>query len=390
MEHCYHTGRIAITGDRRVVSASSRDATAGESAAGSLAPGSFSGAIDCDVHPRVPNIDALKRYMNDHWRETVEVRGIEGFESIAYPNNAPLTTRPDYVTGKVRADDDAGRMAKALLDPQQFSLAICNCLYAVQMIRDEHLAAAFARAVNDWVRHEWLDRDPRLRASIVLPIQNIELAVDEVNRCAEDKRFVQVLFLALGEQPLGKSMFWPIYRAAEKHGLTIGIHAGSSYHHALTGSGWPSYYLEDYAAQSLGFHAQVGSLVAEGVFVKFPKLKAVLIESGVTWLPPYLWRLAKFWRGVRLEVPWIDRPPMEIVRDHIRLTIQPFDAPNDPAVIARVLDQLPSEEMLLFASDFPHWQYDDNAMLPTGIDVALRRKILIDNPRAAYPRLVGG
>ncbi len=45
--------------------------------------------------------------------------------------------------------------------------------------------------------------------------------------------------------------------------------------------------------------------------MKFPKLKVVLIESGVTWLPPYLWRLSKFWRGVRNEVPWIDRPPEE-------------------------------------------------------------------------------
>ena len=92
---------------------------------------------------------------------------------------------------------------------------------------------------------------------------------------------------------------------------------------------------------------------------------------------------------MRLEVPWIDRPPMEIVRDHIRLTIQPFDAPNDANVVARALDQLPSDEMLLFASDFPHWQFDGDAMLPTGIDGALRRKILIDNPRAAYPRLSG-
>ena len=327
----------------------------------------YTGAIDCDMHPRVPNVAALSRYMSDYWRETVEVRGIDGFDTIAYPANAPLSLRPDYKQGQLRADEDAGRVGKALLDANGFSLAICNCLYAVQTIRDENLAAAFARAVNDWVRAEWLDRDPRLRASIVVPYQNAELAVDEVNRCAADPRFVQVLFLAMGEQPLGKSQFWPIYRAAEKHDLTIGIHAGSTYHHAVTGSGWPSYYLEDYGAQSQAFHAQLGSLIAEGVFVKFPKLKAVLIESGVTWLPPYLWRFSKFWRGVRLEVPWIDRPPMEIVRDHIRLTVQPFDAPEDPAMLARILDQLPSEDMLLFASDFPHWQFDGDAMLPTGL-----------------------
>lgn len=353
----------------------------------------WAGAIDCDVHPEVPGIASLSRYMNDYWREAVAVRGIDGFASIAYPVNSPLTCRPDW-----RADKAAGRPAAAttaattsaaFMDRLGFGHAILNSLYAVQMIRDERMAAAFASAVNDWVRAEWLDRDPRLRASIVLPIQNAELAVDEIERLAPDKRFVQVLCIAMGEQPLGKSQFWPIWRAAERHGLTIGIHAGSSYHHAVTGSGWPSYYLEDYAAQSLGFHTQLGSFIAEGVFVKFPGLKLVLLESGVTWMAPYMWRFGKFWRGVRLEVPWIDRSPAEIVRDHVRLTIQPFDAPASGATVGRLMDQLQSDELLLFSSDFPHWQFDGDDMLPSGLDASLRRKILVDNPLATYPRLGG-
>lgn len=353
----------------------------------------WKGAIDCDVHPHVPTIDALKRHMSDYWREAVEVRGITGFESVAYPPNAPITMRPDWradkAKGRARADTDAGRTAAALMDRHGFSHSILNSLYAVQIIRDEHMAAAFCAAVNDWLRAEWLDRDPRYRASIVLPLQSPELAVEEIERCASDKRFVQVLALAMGEQPLGKSQYWPVWKAAEKHGLAVGIHAGSSYHHATTGSGWPSYYLEDYAAQSLAFHTQLGSFISEGVFVKFPKLKLVLIESGVTWIGPYLWRLSKFWRGVRLEVPWIDRSPVEFVRDHVRLTIQPFDAPASGETVGRLMDQLQSDEMLLFASDFPHWQFDNDDMLPVGIDATLRKKILIDNPRATYPRLGG-
>ena len=236
------------------------------------------------------------------------------------------------------------KAAKATLDRFGFAHAICNCLFPVQAFRDENLAAAFARAVNDWLAAEWLDKDARLQGSVVLPIQSPERSVEEIERRAGDPRFVQVLMLAMGEHPLGKSRYWPIYAAAERHGFTVGIHAGSSYHHAVTGSGWPTYYLEDYAAQSLGFHTQLGSLICEGVFVKFPKLKVVLIESGVTWMPPYLWRLAKFWRGVRNEVPWIDRSPEEFVRDHVRLTIQPFDGaarsgahwpPHGPAAVRR-------------------------------------------------------
>jgi predicted TIM-barrel fold metal-dependent hydrolase len=43
--------------------------------------------------------------------------------------------------------------------------------------------------------------------------------------------------------------------------------------------------------------------------------------------------------------------------------------------------------MLLFSTDFPHWQFDGQAMLPPGIPAVLGRKILIDNPLATYPRL---
>ncbi|HEY7549405.1 MAG TPA: amidohydrolase family protein, partial [Hyphomicrobiaceae bacterium] len=308
---------------------------------------------------------------------------------IAYPANSPLTMRPDW--REARANADPARAAQATLDRFGFAHAICNCLFPVQAFRDENLAAAFARAVNDWLAAEWLAKDAGLRGSVVLPMQSPARAADEIERRADDDRFVQVLLPVFGEQPLGKSMYWPVYAAAERHGFTVGIHAGSSYHHAVTGSGWPSYYLEDYAAQASGFHTQLGSLVCEGVFAKFPKLKVVLIESGVTWLPPYLWRLTKFWRGVRSEVPWVDRPPEEIVRDHLRLTTQPYDAPPDgpgaAAHVGRLMDQLQSDEMLLFATDFPHWQFDGEEMLPAGIAPELRRKILIDNPLATYPRL---
>jgi len=348
-------------------------------------PSDFQGAIDCDVHPRLPTPKMLSQHMDAFWRDTVEVRGIDVWDSMAYPANAPFTVRPDW--RQARADANAANLAAATLDRFDFAHAILHCLFPVQTFRDENLAAAFARATNDWIAKEWLDKDKRLRASLVLPIQSAERSVEEIERLAADRRFVAVLALAMGETPLGKSRYWPIYAAAERHGLVLGIHAGSSYHQAVTGSGWPSYFIEDYAAQSVGFHTQLGSLICEGVFVKYPKLKVVLIESGISWLPPYLWRLGKSWRGVRQEVPWLDRSPEEFVRDHVRLSLNPFDAPPDAAHIGRIMDQLPSEQMLLFATDFPHWQFDGDELLPAGTPAGLKRKILIDNALATFPRL---
>ena len=134
-------------------------------------------------------------------------------------------------------------MQRHVFDEHGASIAILNCLYGIQLVFSEDMAEAFARAVNNWIAAEWLDRDPRLRASIIVPMQNVEYAVDEIERCAKDRRFVQILVPVMGEVPLGRRSLWPIYAAAERHGFAIGIHAGSAYRHPVTSLGWPSWYV---------------------------------------------------------------------------------------------------------------------------------------------------
>jgi hypothetical protein len=46
-----------------------------------------------------------------------------------------------------------------------------------------------------------------------------------------------------------------------------------------------------------------------------------------------------------------------------------------------------SDELLLFSTDYPHWQFDGDAALPEGMSPELVRKIMIDNPYATYGRL---
>ena len=347
------------------------------------------GAVDCDIHPAVPDTRVLLPHLDPYWREHVLRRGLErdNFEISSCPVNAPINARPDWKASAGPPGSSLPALQSQLLDHFSLAFGICNVLHGAQMMFSEDLSAAFCRAINNWLAAEWLDHDPRLRASIVVPPHSAELAAEEIERMAPDKRFVQVLLLAMTEMPLGRRQTWPIYAAAEKHGLPIGIHAGSSFRHPPSALGWPSYYLEDYVSQSQGFAAALNSLVTEGVFNKFPALKVVLIESGVTWLPASLWRLDKTWRGVRAETPWLETRPTEIVRQHVRLTLQPFDAPPTEQQLAAILEQLGSEEMLLFSSDYPHWHFDGDDAVPDGIPTDLLRKICVDNPLNTYPRL---
>lgn len=350
------------------------------------------GAIDCDIHPALPNTAALLPYLDEYWREHITQRGLEqdNYDSGAYPPNAPISARPDWRGPggtSSKPGVDLSLVQTQCLDAFGSRFAICNVIHAAPLVYSEDLAAAFCRAINDWMAKEWLDRDPRLRASIVVPIHSPDLAAAEIERCAADPRFVQVLLLASAELPLGRRMNWPIYAAAERHQLPIGVHAGSSMRHATTNTGWPSYYLEDYVGLASGCASALNSLICEGVFVQYPGLKVVLMESGVSWLPNFIWRANKTWRAARMEVPWQTRPPGEYIRDHVRLTVQPFDAPPTAAMTERVMEEIGSDEILLFATDYPHWHFDGADALPDGIPAHLARKIAIDNPLKTYPRL---
>jgi predicted TIM-barrel fold metal-dependent hydrolase len=351
----------------------------------------YAGAIDCDLHPAVPAMSVLVPYLDDYWREMVQVRALDrlNLSLTSYPDNAPISCRPDWkLDGGRKAGSSLAAMQQHVLDRYRPRFGILNCLYGAQAFHSEDMAAAFCRATNDWIRDEWLSRDARLRASIVITAQNPELAVAEIERRADDFRFVQVLMLVSGEITLGRRQLWPIYQIAERLQLPIGVHAGSTYRHAPTAIGWPSYYVEDYIAQSAAFENQLHSMIAEGVFAKFPGLKVVAIESGLTWLSGYIWRADKTWKGVRAEVPWVTRPPSEFVRDHVRFTVQPIDAADEREAILRLMDHLRSDELFLFSTDYPHWQFDGDAALPPGISDELARKIFSENALATYPRLM--
>ncbi len=332
----------------------------------------LAGAVDCDLHPAIPPVAALLPFLEGHWADAMLERGIESLEPASHPPGAPIAARPDR---RGRTGFDALRET---LDRWGLAAGILNPLIGTHLVFNADMAVALTRAANGWTAAEYLDRDTRLRASILLPLQSIPDTVAEIERRAADPRFVQVLVPGMWEVPYGRRALWPVWEACARHGLPLALHAGSAYRHPPTSLGWPSYHAEDYAALALGLQSQVGSLITEGVFQRFPDLTVVLIESGCTWLPSYLWRLAKFWRGVRSEVPWLTESPAAIARRHIRLTTTPFDAPDH--AVAAMIRQI-GEESLLFGSDWPHWQWEGET------PPLLSPRSARDNALATYPRL---
>jgi predicted TIM-barrel fold metal-dependent hydrolase len=301
--------------------------------------------------------------------------------------------------GVHRADavtEDGGRiegspvhLARQFFDVYQIEFGILNPenILGIGLSPEPDYAAAQASAINDVFVEEWLPVDPRFRYSLAVTPNDPALAAREIQRLGGHPGVVQVLLPGGARMPYGQRYFHPIYAAAVEHGLPVAIHPGTEgvgISGAPTAAGYPGSYLEWHTGLVGGFIAHLVSLVTEGVFVKFPGLKIVLVEGGVCWLPPLLWRLDKNWRALRQTVPWLDRPPSEIVFEHVFLTTQPLEEPDRPGHFHSMLGMFPADRMLLFSSDFPHWDGDTPDFTARNFPAPLRDNVMHGTARALY------
>jgi predicted TIM-barrel fold metal-dependent hydrolase len=347
------------------------------------------GPVDCDIHPGRNSPRDLFPYLERRWQAHAETFGVSqrhGYQSgVAYPKGQPAAARRDaWPPGGGKPGSSLAFMRSQHLDANGIAFGILNPLaFTGQGFQNLDLAAAFVRAINDWQLAEWTI-DARLRASVVVSYEDPAAAVAEIERRAGDANFVQVLVLGRTAEPLGQRKYWPMYEAAARAGLPIGVHAFGYGGWPITPGGWPSYYIEEMVGHAQCAQSQLVSMVVEGVFERVPDLRVVMIEAGFAWLPALAWRLDKHWSRLRAETPHLKRKPSEYLRDHVWLTTQPMEEPARQRDLLDVIGWI-GWDRLLFATDYPHWDYDDPAsVLPSGGTEAERRGLFRDNAMALY------
>lgn len=340
--------------------------------------------IDVDVHQSPPTPHHLFGYMSPRWQGYVERFGIRGPREGHYSTSGRrFAARADAWPKEGVPGSDLEMMRKQLLDRYGISHAVLGTTMQLDAgAQPRDLSTAMTQAINDWTRSEWLDRDDRLLASICTPFEYPRPAVQEIERWAGDPRFVAVLFNGRLERPLGNPKYWDIFEAAEGRHLPIEVHVAGLGGNQMTGAGIPTYYIEGHAGHVQDMEVHLISMVCEGVFERFPRLQVVLVEGGFSWVGPLKWRLDRSWEVLREEVPHLSRRPSEYVSDHFWFTTQPLEEPPQPGQLARVIEDGQLADRLLFATDYPHWDFDSpDALLTAGLDEELKRKITSANAK---------
>ena len=344
--------------------------------------------IDCDVHHNVSETEVLFPYLPKHYVEYIQDFGTM-MPGLGHTNMPGKGARTDLWVGQEDNPSAQPNVARTKhLDTYGIDYAILTGgPYAAAVHSDPDYAAAYCRAFNDWTLDYWVASDKRFKASIHIAPQDPQLAVEEIKRLGEHPDVVQILMPAGARMPFGNRHYHPIYAICEEMGLPMCVHfgaEGAGISSSPTAAGYPTYYLEMRMARPQIAMAHVVSLICEGVFEKFPKFKFLFIEHDFFWVPGLMWHMDGDWKGLRDYTPWVKRLPSEYLCEHIRFGSQPLPNTPTPDDLRTLLNWIRADEVMVFASDYPHWDWDEPSTFLKGYDESYRRKIMVDNARELY------
>jgi predicted TIM-barrel fold metal-dependent hydrolase len=112
---------------------------------------------------------------------------------------------------------------------------------------------------------------------------------------------------------------------------------------------------------------------------RYPKLRIVFTEAGISWVPYMMWRMDKYYHEYRRMVPFLEKRPSEYIRDQMWFATQPVEEPDEPSELVDVIRHI-GEDRILFASDWPHHDFDHpKAIRKLPMAETAKRKIMGEN-----------
>ncbi|MDZ4719114.1 MAG: amidohydrolase family protein [Roseiflexaceae bacterium] len=348
--------------------------------------------VDTDIHNDLPSLEELRPYLARKWHPWLDSSG-PGSASRYYANmgsgrmddavneeDGLAAGSPDWVIQQLITKY---RIDRGVLTGSVIGLGIQH---------DYHIQAAIASAYNEWTLDRWVRPYECFKGSIICPVQDVEASAAEVRRLGQNPGMVQVLLPSAARIPYGNKVYWPIYRAAVEHDLPVAIHVGSEgtgIANPPTAVGYPSTYLEFHTDHSQTMMAHCISLIADGVFEELLTLKFAFIEGGTVWAPYVMGRLDRLYPALKAEVPYLTMRPSEYLLRNCYFSTQPIEEPTDHRQLIQMLRMMHAEKTVVFASDYPHWDFDNPLMAFNFFPEDLKRRIFVENAVEMYgPRLL--
>jgi uncharacterized protein len=241
-----------------------------------------------------------------------------------------------------------------------YTVAFPTPMLLLGMHPQAEVEVALGRAFNRWLIEEILPREPRLKGMMYLPFNDPDACVEVVEEFADEPGVIGFTVVSTRYRPVHHNSYMRLYAALQATGKPLAFHSG--FHWGDESMKQVNRFISMHAISFCYFNMiHLTNWIINGIPERFPNLKVIWVESGLAWLPFMMQRLDSEYMMRSSEAPMLRRRPSEYIRD-MYFTSQPLETSNLKLTQA-TMEAVNADTQLLFASDWPHWDFD----LPTTI-----------------------
>jgi len=230
-------------------------------------------------------------------------------------------------------------------------------------------------AFNKWLTEEVLPQEPRMKAMLYLPFNHPEACVKAVEMYADNPSVIGFSVTSTRFRAVNHDSYMPLYSAIQATGKPLAFHSG--FHWGDQSMQQCNRFISMHAISFVYYNIiHMTNWIINGMPERFPKLKVIWIESGLAWIPFLMQRLDSEYMMRSSEAPLLKRRPSEYMRE-MYYSSQPLERSNLELTEA-TLKAMKADSQLLFASDWPHWDFDLPSSITTlpFLDEQAKRNIL--------------
>ena len=236
-----------------------------------------------------------------------------------------------------------------------------SCLFPTGMLNiglhpQKEMEVDLCWAYSRWVTEKVLpESDGRFYTMLSLPISDPDAALRHVETFGDRKGVGGFMVTTVRTIPVHDNSLMKVYRAIEERGLVLSFHSAFNWNEGVFKS--CNRFL---AVHALGFSfyniLHLTNWVTNAIPERFPKLPVIWIESGLAWVPFLMQRLDHEFMMRPSECPGLKKKPSEYMRD-MYYSSQPMEI-QDRDALECTFRMMDAENHLLYASDYPHWDFD--------------------------------
>ncbi len=329
--------------------------------------------VDCDAHHyETENFREILPYMeNDVFRQLA-------MSGLAKTRGSVLPSTPGYqdMGGRVsryplRSSEktEPGRQRDVQLGERWMDAmgVDYSCLFPTGMLNvglhpqkemEFELCWSYARWITEKVLPE---ANGRLYTMLCLPFSDPEGCLRMVETFGHCKGVGGYMVTSVrGDMAVYNNAYMKLYAAIQERGQALAFHSGPNW-----GDGTFKSCNRFISAHALGFSwyniLHCTNWVVNGMGERFPKMPVLWIEAGLAWIPFLMQKLDHEYMLRPSECPILKKKPSDYMRDMYYST-QPMEV-QDMEALQTTFRMINAETQLLYASDYPHWDFD----LPSSI-----------------------